>query len=263
MHLYLYDSFLYTRNFSKIIDGIETRLTDLGLNGPSVVMDLSNKMPILIEKELKIGANTIVVIGNDHSITNAINIISRVNPNTLTLNDTAIGMIPIGKNDNEIAKMLGIDFEINGCEILAKRRLEKIDLGLINNNIHFLTNINFYCDKEVSIEIDGDYELIINTGANVSIINLATEGIRDVIMKEKINSSPVDGVFEIIIKDAFNHSFNWLKKKPRLTIVKAKKFKITGVDFINVDNLLKAEKPSTIKNLRSKIDFIVGKNRGF
>jgi hypothetical protein len=65
MHLYIYDDFLEKSKYSKTINKIETWITDLGLNGKIIRLNNLNNVEGAIWGEIKRGARTLVVVGND------------------------------------------------------------------------------------------------------------------------------------------------------------------------------------------------------
>jgi len=89
MYYYIYDSFLSDKKYRKLLAQIETRLTDLGINGKINRLSFLKNIRDLITDEIKNGQNTIVVLGNDSTINKVINIIADL--------DVFLGIIPIGK----------------------------------------------------------------------------------------------------------------------------------------------------------------------
>ncbi len=260
MHLYLYDAFLYANNYSKVIDKIENRLTDLGIKGPSIILDTQKKTPLLIDNELKKGINTIAVIGDDQSLNSAIQIFNKLNPNILTLNNTVFGIIPI--NNCAIAKSLGIPQNENACEVLVQRRVVNLDIGCVNEEVNFLANISFHCQNNIKILLDHNLEFNINN-SKISVVNLPTNNIVDTIKNKKVNTMPNDGRAEIIFEIP-KKGFSLFKKKVNTTIVRARNIKING----EIKDLKIGEKkykliPKTIKIKKQQIKFVVGKDRKF
>ena len=58
MHVYIYDSFLGHKKFDNTLARIETRLTDLGLNGKISRMGAMKNIQSTVSNELKRGAKT-------------------------------------------------------------------------------------------------------------------------------------------------------------------------------------------------------------
>lgn len=263
MHLYLYDAFLYTKNYSKVIDKIENRLTDLGIKGTSLIIDTQERMPFLIENEVKKGANTLVVVGNDSTLTNAIRIVSQINPNILSLHKTIFALIPIDKNKVKVGDSLGIEVGEKACETLVQRRVLNFDVCSINNKEDFLTKISFQVKNEIYLLLDNSIEINIKEGSNVSIVNLPTINELNITKNRGATPSPEDGRIEVIIECKKNN-FGWFKEEKKPTIMRAKNIKING----EVDNFIKNEgfkitNPKVIKIKKRKLGFVVGKHRLF
>jgi diacylglycerol kinase family enzyme len=85
------------------------------------------------------GYKTIVAVGGDGTINEIINSIGNTG--------IALGIIPLGAT-NELARMLGILDWQTACNILAGRKIEEVDLGLINDNV-FVTAASIGFDNIV------------------------------------------------------------------------------------------------------------------
>src|SRR3989338_2880950 len=99
MYLYLYDSFLNQKKYTSALARIETRLTDLGIGGKICRLSPLRNIKELIADELANGVKTIVVVGNDKTLSEAINFVAQ--------HDVTLGLIPIGPN-NSLAGQLGL-----------------------------------------------------------------------------------------------------------------------------------------------------------
>ncbi|MCK4553680.1 hypothetical protein KAU19_01815, partial [Candidatus Parcubacteria bacterium] len=64
MHIYIYDSYVNQKKYDKVLARIETRITDLGLNGKISRLGLMKNIPDLVYNELKRGVKTIIAVGN-------------------------------------------------------------------------------------------------------------------------------------------------------------------------------------------------------
>ena len=80
---------------------------------------------------VKKGVKTIVVVGNDFTLSQVIGAADEV--------DITFGVIPVGSK-NEIARILGIEDEMSACDCLSNRLVKKIDLGKINST-YFISKI--------------------------------------------------------------------------------------------------------------------------
>jgi diacylglycerol kinase family enzyme len=161
MHVYIYDHFINSKSsLQSLIAKLETRITDLGLNGKICRVGPSQSVAQVISAEVGQGTKTIVVVGNDATVAQAIDAMA----------DTRIplGIIPIGKN-NALAKALGINDETQACDILSSRRIEELSLGLAGEK-HFLACAEIGSENTI-IETSKDYSIQINGKGVVSVIN--------------------------------------------------------------------------------------------
>ena len=123
MHTYIYDTFLTDQKYFPAISAIEAKLTEAGLGGRICRLSPLRSLRDVIAQELKRLPKTLVIVGNDSIVSQAISIMGG--------NDIPLGIIPIGEPNN-IAARLGINEE-NACAMLSARRLVEIDLGAVDN----------------------------------------------------------------------------------------------------------------------------------
>ena len=244
MYYYIYDSYLNSKSYNNTLAKIETRLTDLGINGKINHLSFLKNIKQILTDEIKKGANTLVVVGNDKTIGKIINLVADLN--------MTLGIIPIDGTNN-IAKFLGIPLREEACDILSSRIVQKIDLGNVNNN-YFISSIETI-GKNISLELDNNY--LINLEGQESIINVSN-----------LNccfgqiANPEDQKLDIFIQIIKNTLLG--KKEVSFSHLKSKLIKITSSKTIPI--LLSDEKkivktPANIKIVGKKIKMIVGKNR--
>ena len=65
MNVFIYDKFVNEKKFDSIAARIETRITDLGLNGKIVRIGLMNSVDEIIENEVRKESKAIIVVGNN------------------------------------------------------------------------------------------------------------------------------------------------------------------------------------------------------
>lgn len=255
MHIYLYDSYVNQKKFHKIISKIETRITDLGLNGKIIRLNTLNNISDTVLNEIKNNAKTIICVGNDQTFHKTINAIAKINSVDNNLN-LPIGFIPINKEDNIIGNHLGIDPGEKACDLISARRTLTMDLGLINNKIYFLTEVVIPA-KHTSIEINESYSLeTINEGV-IHIINLPTTS--------GLNNSTIlanDNKLELFIKTKQKNIF--FGNNENKSIFNFKQLRILNKKYpAKIDNCLDISCPIDIKLAKEKIKIIIGKNRNF
>ncbi|OGF25735.1 hypothetical protein A2303_07090 [Candidatus Falkowbacteria bacterium RIFOXYB2_FULL_47_14] len=259
MHIYIYDSYVNEKRFNSIIARVETRITDLGLNGKIIRLGIMSSLYDSIENELIKGAKTIIAVGNNSLLNQVINSVARLTALNSVNKNIPIGFIPVGNKDNEIADHLGISINEEACDILSARRVQKLDLGLINN-YYFLTQATITTEG-TTIEIDKNYSIEILEKGEVGVVNLPI----NVDLPDNIKSNAKDGVLELYIKTKNTKKFLPISTgKPNQSVFSFKKLKITNPKHsVLIDNSIKITTPVNITIANEKINLIVGKNRSF
>ncbi|MFA7087880.1 MAG: diacylglycerol kinase family protein [Patescibacteria group bacterium] len=244
MHVYIYDDYLNKSKYNKTINRIEIRLTDLGLNGKILRLGGIKNIKGAIQNEIRLGAKTIVAVGNNQTVGKIIGSIIDSNSSPEFPKKIVLGIIPVG-NDNSIAHSFGIKNEEAACNILLARRVEKIDLGLIGG--HYFLNQATIQSMGTILKID-DYTIEITKKGEVKIINLLSD------KDQTIKSNPHDGLLDIYIRT----------QKKDWTYLTAKKLKITNPENkILIDGVLEIETPAEVTITRDLVHAIVGKERMF
>jgi len=244
MHVYIYDDYLSKGKYHKTINRLEIRLTDLGLNGKIIRLGGIKNIKGAIQNEIKLGAKTIIAVGNNQTVNKIIGAIIDTDLYGDFQKKTLLGIIPIG-DDNSIATSFGIKNEAEACNILLARRIEKIDLGLVGK---------YYFLNQASIQSSGTTIVInnysIETGekGEIKIINLLSDN------DTGIKSNPHDGLLDIYIKT---------RKKDK-TCLTAKKLTITSSENrLLIDGVMEVETPTDVEIMKDRVNVIVGKNRMF
>lgn len=244
MHVYIYDDYLNKHKYNRAINRLEIRLTDLGLNGKIIRLGGIKNIKGTIQNEIKLGAKTIVAVGNNQTINKIIGAIIDTDIYSDFQKKTILGIIPIG-DDNTIASSFGIKNEEEACNILLARRIEKIDLGLANN-YYFLNQASIQ-SLGTTLEID-DYSLEITEKGEVQIINLLSNP------KENLKSNPHDGKLDVLIRT----------KRRDQTFITVKKIKLNNQqEKLTVDGVVELVTPIELSIMKDKVSVIVGKDRLF
>jgi len=246
MYYYIYDAYLADKKYQQTLAKIETRLTDLGINGKINRLSFSKNIGQILKEEVKRGLKTIVVVGNDKTIGYILNLLPDIS--------IPLGIIPIG-NDNTIAHTLGIFDSETACEILASRIIERIDIGMINN-YYFLTSLTIN-NQSAILNCENSYFIeITDTDHTIEIINLDTKGV----------CSPTDGQLDTYFKQKVQKL--WRKELINTSHLKHQHLVITSTQDQSVSITINDEQkiiktPATIAVIPKKLRLIVGKNRSF
>ena len=250
MHVYIYDDFLNKKKFHNILNNIEIKLTDLGLNGKIIRLGAIKNVRQIINNEIQGGNKTLVAVGNDFTVNKIIN---SINFNDLNANTRlTLAIIPVERENNNIAKNIGIHHEIEACNLILARRIKKIDL--IKANDFYFINSAHIDSLGSMVDIENKYEITCSTRGQVHILNLPAF--------ENVASNPQDEKVEILI-DSTPSSF-LKKKKEGLSFFSSDNILIKNKDKkLILDDSIEIPTPIKIKTSGQQLNIIVGKERNF
>ncbi len=242
MHVYIYDSFLNQKKYDRILARLETRITDLGLNGRISRMGIITNIHDIVDHEIKQGAKTIIAVGNDQTVNQVLN--------TTAGRNVPLGIIPIGEKNNDTAMALGITDMENACNILSARRITSLDLGVANTT--FFLSTAAIGTVGTTVEVSQDYSIEIQKRGQLIVKNLSKDG--------KFN--PQDGMLELLINvDGKNF---YISNEKNNSIFPIKKITINNnKQPMIIDGLVKIKTPVKISVLKQKLKIIVGRERNF
>lgn len=238
MYYYIYDSFLSDKKYRKLLAQIETRLTDLGINGKINRLSFLKNINDIITDEIKCGNNTIVALGNDATINKVINIIANL--------DVFLGVIPIGK-EQKISKILGIPEGLAACETLSARIIKKINLGKVNNS-YFVSSLDA-AGRDIILECDNNFVINLEQTNHIKIANK--------------NLFQPESRLEITISNQ-NKKFFFLPNRSDISQLKGESLLINSKKSIpillNDENKI-IKTPAHLSIQRQKLSVIVGRSR--
>ena len=183
LYAYLYDDFLADRQYDRALANLETRTSALGIHGRHARLAIFRSAKELVEGLVREGAETIVVVGNDHSLMKTMWFLPSMN--------VTVGYIPVAE-PHGIAEMLGIPAGDDACDVLAGRRIETVDIGMLGDRF-FLTEV--YVDStKASVDIDGYFRISPQKLGTISIRNLGS------VTAEGATSNARDGWLEVVIR---------------------------------------------------------------
>lgn len=256
MYLYLYDASLNDKPYQHQLVRIETRLTDLGISGKISRLSPLKNLQELIHDEVANGVRTIVAVGGDGTFISVVNEIMRHTGLTL-------GHIPLGPK-TKIAQALGIPSGEEACDVIAARRLVRLDVGRANNT-YFLSALTIPPSR-VTLELDGRYHVKPNSDSfSVSICNLRPEGWPDAATAQRFK--PNDGFLETVIEPPIVSTgiFGRRRRTGAPSILPCRKVKISSSKSVTVltdgERILKT--PVTVEVVPQKLQVIVGKGQQF
>lgn len=124
MYSYIINPAAGNGKIDKIQNKLKETVKSLGIDGEFVKTTGGGDMVKLVQMALDKGQNTIIAIGGDGTVNEMANV--------LVDRKATLGVIPTG-NTNSLAKTLGINSWEEACQILAARKVEKIDLAKITS----------------------------------------------------------------------------------------------------------------------------------
>lgn len=286
MYHYIYDTFLENSKYFKVIDRIELRLADLGINGESTRVRPLRDMKEIILDVLENERPTIIIIGNDHTYKTIMDIV--LTQNKQPISEITLGIIPVG-SPNTIGQALSIPEGEAACDTISARILKVLDLGKVNNE-YFLTRALIglgtrkrdlqpkktllralsYIPRETIFKIDEKFQLRVDL-LQAAIVNLSLHA------TARPAANPEDGILNVYISSRqsklslLKHFKNLENEQyyslPNTSIFKAKKIQISSPynkSFpIFADNQKVGQTPLTIEVEPRGLRVIVGKNRTF
>jgi hypothetical protein len=259
MHIYIYDTYVSQKKNNSTIIKIETRITDLGLNGKIVRLSMLGSLFEVIQNEIKKGAKTITVLGDNNILHQAINALAKLKTQGISQKIMPLGFIPVGKVNNSIAFNLGLSLEESACDILSARRIKTFDLGKANDN-YFLTEATIN-SKGTSVNIDQNYSIEIMGVGEIGVVNLPL--LRD--LPKEAGSNAQDGILELFIKTKENNKLlAFPNKNINQSIFSFKELTIKNkTKKVLLDKTFEITAPVKISIAQEKIDLIVGKSLKF
>lgn len=255
-YLYLYDNYLKERPFQPIISIIETRLGDFEIVGKIVRLSTFTNPRVLVEDEMRHGVKNVVIVGNDDTL-------ARILTRAADL-EVTFGFLPIGQKKNYLAKILGIPLNEKSVEVLAARKVEKIDFGIINRNRFFLSylyipgaRVKIACDRSFTVSPGRDK-------FEIAVANLLPPPFES----DKFVLQPQDGQMEVYFQPAERGLLSKLVKGKGDKITSMFPFQhllITSDKVITVlaDGKETQEAAVEIEVAKKKLKMVVGKGRQF
>lgn len=240
MNVFIYDA--VTEKHKKTTRRFEEKINTLGLQGKIIYLQSIKNHKEAIEQEIRNGAKTIIILGNDQTVNNIINILANISENI------PVFIVPIGDN-NSIAQSMGIKNEKEAAFILSARRMETIKIAKANH-VFFISSCQI-SSKLTNLKIDNSYSVYSQKETKYKIVNLID---KDSYLKN-IKSSPQDESLELVIKNKGNDiSIFSIKKDIEIKNEQEK---------ILLDGSVEIDSPANISISEKTISFIVGKERLF
>lgn len=256
MHYYLYDTFLADKKYEKVIDRIKTRLLDLEIQGKHERLSLLKSIDELIVDEVKRGATSIIVVGNDKMFLKVVDAAAK--------NNVSLGLIPVGEN-NFLAECLGLPLDEAACDVIAARKIVNFDLGKIKNQ-YFFSNVKIIKNLDrLNIQKD-NFKIVPRADCeSVEVVNFYLPSENDDYERKMRKSSAQDERLELVIKRK-GRKRRWFGRsdKPQIdSLIQGSEFEIKSFEYLPalMDDFRVIKTPIKVEIEPAKLKVIVGKNR--
>lgn len=144
MYYYILNPAAGKGTVNTIQEKLRDRLKELGISGEFAKTTGPGDATKMATQAIEKGYNTIVVVGGDGTVNEAIN--------GITQEQVALGIIPVGTN-NHLAKHFGITSWQQACAVLSGRRISTYNLMAAGQNYFLSTlSIGFETDMEKTIQ---------------------------------------------------------------------------------------------------------------
>ncbi len=268
MYYYIVDpQKISQKEFERVQNHLYSSLSEFRISGEVVRVTGLRTIQQLVENAFIHEAKTIVAVGDDQTLHQVINAIGK--------REIVVGYIPLIKT--ELGNIFGIKDIIQAAKTIASRRIEAVDLGVVNNN-YFLSKLSFGTTPagwrsindnsfEFSFTVDDQYK------ASKKIIGGLIVNSRNSYADDKM-SYPADGILDILLLPQISRweSFKYraqikdgtYDEIPKTSIVHAKKIEIhsTGLT-LKVGDWVLAKTPAVIEVVPRSLKIIVGRERKF
>lgn len=248
-HFYLFDAFLGERKYRSLVSRIEARLTELSVGGRMERLSVLKSAPELVRDAVKRGSTTIVVVGNDATV-------SKVLP-AVVMAGATLGFIPVG--GSRMGSLFGIPEGVAACDLIAKRVLARVDLGRANQT-YFLFSLEAPASGLV-LELSGVAVTAEASDARIAICNIGPFG--DPAFDGRFAAT--DGRLEAMVtRPSRSFSSLFRAKLDADTVLPVTTVKVkcpTDCKPLLADGQTVVKTPVTVEVVPRKLAVIVGRNR--
>jgi len=253
MYVYLYDNFLKQKRYESVLKAMETKLTDYGIAGKIIRLQHYTSAEILVEDEIRKGAKSIIIVGNDTTFGH---VLSRAASCKVTY-----GFLPVG-SENSISEVLGIPVGVEACDVLARRRKLRLDVGWFNNK-YFVSQLHIP-PSNIAIEYDESFKVSSKSGK----MELVVCNLKPFIWSGKGKDyvvHPQDGKLEAFLRPIIKGKMLKREQYESPSIFPFEEMVVSSkTPFpVETDGQVSKEIKITIKLAKSRIEMIVGKERKF
>ncbi|MGE5297552.1 MAG: diacylglycerol/lipid kinase family protein [Acidobacteriaceae bacterium] len=278
MYFYIVDpTKLNQKNFERVQNQLYSCLSEHRITGEVTRVTTLRTIPQLVEIAFSRGVKTLVAVGTDETLQEVIN---SVKDRPITL-----GYIPV--METELSRIFGLTDIESSAKTIASRRVQQLDLGLVNNN-WFFTNLSF---GEPAAEQNGFFSILKNS-INLPVFEVKfsvdgkfsgmVEAVAGMVVNARDNSSdstklanPTDGILDILLLPNMSSYKLWQYRKdlasgcfekiPGCSLMHLKKMEISSPEGLPLKTGGKVitKTPAIIEILPKALKMIVGRERTF
>lgn len=247
MYVYLYDTFLKDKKHAAFLQNCENRLTDFGIFGKVIRITSFTNPGAILQDEMRRGVKSVVIVGDDDTF-------ARVLSRSAHL-PLVFGFIPVGEK-SEMAQILGIPMNEGACDVISRRKIERVDVCSMNDRFFFRQI--FIEGVKATIVCDSIFSVETNEEAEIAVCNLDVPAWVD---RKQVH--PQDGCLSVYIRPSKRSFFGKKFEKP--TILQAKHVQIRAVKpfFSTIDGIQAKEQYIDARATDKTFSVIVGKERKF
>ncbi|MFA5995976.1 MAG: hypothetical protein WCW27_02150 [Patescibacteria group bacterium] len=242
MFFYFYDTFVTQNKHAALLNQIESRIIELGINGRVEKLTALRNMKELLESGLKQGAHTVVVLGNDSTMFRTINVLAQHS-------QIALGYIPF-PDPTPLGQWLGITSALDGCNVLSRRITTVTNLAKANQTF-FLGTLTLNEARDTKIRCDDKFDVTCHADINSVIISNSHSKSQKLLLEIKPRK----------IKTAFLSKQNIPQTATKILTNKIIINHLEQPLAVLLDNEITLKTPITITLKPKQLKLIVGKNR--
>lgn len=256
MYVYLYDHFLRDRRFDATLQEMEIRLTDFGIAGKIIRLQAFSNSEAIVENALRDGATTIVIVGNDDTFARVLSRAAHL--------DTTFGFLPVGKEQNSIADVLGIPLGADAVDVLSRRRQLTLDLGWLNNR-YFVSQLRIP-PHDIEVLYDEQFMVSAQPGKKLALVVCNLQPLQDVGKDHpRLGIHPQDGKLEAFLRPLKKKQWFGKAVFEETSVFPFEEMIVqSGTPFVvEADGRQSKETRVRIRLAKNRLKMIVGKERQF
>ena len=173
MFFYLYDAVVLDKKYSSLLDRVESRVIELGINGRVERLSPLRNLKELISQAVKSDAHTIVVFGSDSTFLHAMQVVAH--------HDITLGFLPFG--ESQLGPLFGMLDPVEGCNNLSRRITKQLSLGKANQTF-FLSVVTAQLPRGTRLRCNDQWTVV--TQADTTECTLLNTGLLEVTLQPQL-----------------------------------------------------------------------------